>query len=226
MENAESLFAVEKLVPAYCQIGIIYIECGDVDMMNWIWALLMLISVACALATGRMAELSDAVLSGASDAVQLVISLLGMMCLWTGLMKIADTGGLTGLLSRAFAPIMRKLFPDYEPDSPAIKAVCMNVTANLLGLGNAATPMGIAAMKEMAKTNHTPGVANNSMVMFVVINTASIQLIPTMLGIQRARYGAASPFDVLPAVWLTSVVALVFGIILAKLLQRRGIAHG
>ena len=132
----------------------------------------MLISILCALATGRMQEVSDAVLSGAGDAVQLVISLLGMMCLWTGLMKIADAGGITRILSRAFAPVMKRLFPDYEPESPAVRAICMNVTANLLGLGNAATPMGIAAMKEMAKTNPTPGVANNSMAMFVVINTA------------------------------------------------------
>lgn len=185
----------------------------------------MLISILCALATGRMQEVSDAVLSGAGDAVQLVISLLGMMCLWTGLMKIADAGGITRILSRAFAPVMKRLFPDYEPESPAVRTICMNVTANLLGLGNAATPMGIAAMKEMAKTNPTPGVANNSMAMFVVINTASIQLLPTMMGIQRARYGSATPFDVVPAVWVTSFAALLVGILMAKILEGRG-QHG
>ena len=104
----------------------------------------MLISILCALATGRMQQLSDAVLSGAGDAVELVISLLGMMCLWTGLMKIADAGGITTILSRVFAPVMRRLFPDYEPESPAVRAICMNVTANLLGLGNAATPMAVS----------------------------------------------------------------------------------
>lgn len=186
----------------------------------------MLISVACALITGRMQQLSEAVLSGAADAVQLVISMMGMMCLWTGLMKIADAGGITRILSRAFAPVMRKLFPEYEPDSPAVRAVCMNVTANLLGLGNAATPMGIAAMKEMAKTNALPGTANNSMAMFVVINTASIQLLPTMMGIQRARYGSVAPFDVVPAVWVTSIAALLVGILMAKLLERRGAQRG
>lgn len=182
----------------------------------------MLISVFCALATGRMQQLSDAVLSGASDAIQLVISMAGMMCLWTGLMKIADNGGITAMLARAFSPVLKRLFPAHAPDSPAMKAVCMNITANLLGLGNAATPMGIAAMKEMAKVNRTPGVADNSMVMFVVINTASIQLLPTMMGVLRARYGSPAPFDVVPAVWMTSVVALVFGVVMAKLLQRGG----
>jgi spore maturation protein A len=195
-------------------------------MMNVIWGAMMLISILCALATGRMQQLSDAVLSGAGDAVELVISLLGMMCLWTGLMKIADAGGITRMLSRVFAPVMKKLFPDYEPDSPAVRAICMNVTANLLGLGNAATPMGIAAMKEMAKRNPIPGTANNSMAMFVVINTASIQLLPTMMGVQRARYGSATPFDVVPAVWVTSFAALLVGIVMAKILEGRREQHG
>ena len=186
----------------------------------------MLISILCALATGRMQQLSDAVLSGAGDAVELVISLLGMMCLWTGLMKIADAGGITRILSRVFAPVMRRLFPDYEPESPAVRAICMNVTANLLGLGNAATPMGIAAMKEMAKRNPIPGTANNSMAMFVVINTASIQLLPTMMGVQRARYGSATPFDVVPAVLVTSFAALLVGIVMAKILEGRREKHG
>ena len=186
----------------------------------------MLISILCALATGSMQQLSDAVLSGAGDAVELVISLLGMMCLWTGLMKIADAGGITRILSRVFAPVMRRLFPDYEPESPAVRAICMNVTANLLGLGNAATPMGIAAMKEMAKRNPIPGTANNSMAMFVVINTASIQLLPTMMGVQRARYGSATPFDVVPAVWVTSFAALLVGIVMAKILEGRREKHG
>ena len=119
--------------------------------MNFIWGGLMLASILCALATGRMGELSGAVLSGASDAIQLVISMLGLMCLWTGLMRVAEKGGLTAILAKLFSPVMAKLFPDYEKDSPAVKAICMNITANLLGLGNAATPMGIAAMKEMAR---------------------------------------------------------------------------
>lgn len=196
-------------------------------MMNFIWGGLILISILCALATGRMGELSASVLSGAADAVQLVISLLGMMCLWTGLMKIAEKGGLTAILAKLFSPVMTRLFPEYKKDSPAIKAICMNVTANLLGLGNAATPMGIAAMKEMAKAQKSElsYTADNGMVMFVVINTASLQLIPTMMSALRASHGAASPFDVMPAVWITSVCGLCVGVLMAKLLEKRG-DHG
>lgn len=191
-----------------------------INLMNYIWGALILISIVCAVITGRMGELSDAVLSGAADSITLVISMLGMMCLWTGLMKIADTGGLTVILAKGFAPILRKLFPEYGEDSPAARAICMNVTANLLGLGNAATPMGIAAMKEMQKSNPDPTTANNSMVMFVVLNTASIQLIPTFMTILRQKHGAAAPFDILPAIWLTSIGALLVGIIAAKLLEK------
>ncbi len=190
-------------------------------MLNKVWAGMILISIFCALATGRMPQLSDAVLAGAGNAAELVLGMLGMMCAWTGLMKIADAGGLTSLLARVLAPVLRRLFPAYPPESPAAKAVCMNITANLLGLGNAATPMGIAAMKEMQKNNTDVKTANNSMVMFVVLNTASLQLIPTFMGTLRANYGAAAPFDILPAVWITSILSLAVGLLAAKLLEGR-----
>ena len=177
------------------------------------------VSVFCALATGRMQQLSEAVLAGAGNAVQLIFGMMGMMCAWTGLMKIADAGGLTAILSRLLAPVVRRLFPAYPPESPAAKAICMNITANLLGLGNAATPMGLAAMKEMAAQNRGSHVADNSMVMFVVLNTASLQLIPTFMGTLRAQYGSAAPFDILPAVWMVSAIALVAGLLAAKLLE-------
>ncbi|HEX3037905.1 MAG TPA: nucleoside recognition domain-containing protein [Oscillospiraceae bacterium] len=190
-------------------------------MMNAIWAALILLSLFCAIVTGRVPQLSEAVLTGAGNAVELVLAMLGMMCAWTGLMKIADEGGMTALLSKLFYPFTRHLFPKYKKDSPAAKAICMNMTANLLGLGNAATPFGIAAMKEMAKENPGSTDADNSMVMFVVLNTASIQLIPTSIGILRAKYGSAAPFDIVPAVWVASAVSLLVGIVVAKLLETR-----
>ncbi|MFU0832696.1 MAG: Spore maturation protein A [Oscillospiraceae bacterium] len=188
------------------------------QLLNYIWAGMMLFSIFCAAATGRMEQLSNAVFSGSADAVTLVFSMTGMMCVWTGLMKIADEGGLTLLLSRALNPLMRRLFPDCKPDGPAVKAMCMNITANLLGLGNAATPLGIAAMQELKKNNPTQ-TADNAMVTFVVLNTASIQLIPTFLGAMRAQYGSASPFDILPAVWITSACSVIIGLTAAKLLE-------
>lgn len=191
-------------------------------MMNYIWGILIFISFVCALITGRMDELSNAVFSGAQDAITLVISMLGMMCLWTGLMNIADKSGITTILARFFSPILTKIFPSYKKDSPQMKAICMNITANLLGLGNAATPMGIEAMKQMQKGNPKPKTATNEMVMFVVINTASIQLVPTFMTILRKQHGAYAPLDVLPAIWITSVFALIVGIVAAKILQNRG----
>lgn len=195
-------------------------------MLNFVWGFMIIISVFCAALTGRMEEVSKAVLSGASSAVELLISMVGMMALWTGIMKIADAIGVTQFLSNIFSPIMKKLFPDYDIDSPAIKAICMNVTANILGLGNAATPMGIAAMKEMNKSNKNKYVANNSMIMFVVINTASLQLVPTMVSILRQKHGAMFPFDIMPSVWLTSFFSLIVGIIAAKLMERRSNSIG
>ncbi len=192
-------------------------------MMNFIWAFLLIVSFICAIVTGRMPQLSQAVMDGAENAVSLVIATMGMMCVWTGLMKIAEQGGLTALLAKLFSPIFRRLFPDYDKDSPAAKAICMNLTANLLGLGNAATPLGIAAMKEMqaARLDPSSHTANNSMVMFVVMNTASIQLIPTFMATLRAQYGSKAPFDLLPAIWIASIVSLLVGFIIAKLLQGR-----
>lgn len=189
-------------------------------LLNYIWTAMILFSVICAAATGRMAELSASVLNGAGGAVTLVISLTGMMCAWTGLMKIAESAGITRLLSRALSPLMRRLFPSCEKDGPAVRAMCMNITANLLGLGNAATPLGIAAMKELKKTSPSQ-TASNAMVTFVVLNTASIQLIPTFMATLRSQYGSVSPFDILPAVWATSFGAVFVGIAAAKLLEGR-----
>ena len=187
--------------------------------MNYIWAFLMIISVICAAVTGRMEQLSNSILNGASDAVSLVISTLGMMCLWTGIMEIAESSGVTLFLSKLFSPILKFLFPEYKKDSPAIKAICMNIVANLLGLGNAATPFGINAMKEMQKLNNNSQTANNSMIMFVVINTASLQLIPTFLSVLRQQHGAQNPFDILPAMWVTAIISLVTGILAAKIFE-------
>lgn len=188
-------------------------------MLNKVWAAMIAVSVFCACATGRMQQLSEAVLAGAGNAVQLILGMMGMMCAWTGLMKIADAGGLTAILSHVLGPVLRRLFPAYPPESPAAKAICMNITANLLGLGNAATPMGLAAMKEMAAQNNGSKVANNSMAMFVVLNTASLQLIPTFMGTLRAQYGSTTPFDILPAVWVVSAIALAAGLLAAKLME-------
>ncbi len=186
-------------------------------MMNYVWAGIMLVSIICAMATGRVNEVTTAMFSGAGSAVTLVISLAGAMCLWSGLMKIADRAGLTKKLAKSFSPIMHLLFPGLEPDSDAAKAISMNVSANLLGMGNAATPFGIAAMKELAKRSGNPETATDDMVTFVVMNTASIQLIPTTIAMMRASAGSTTPFDLMPAIWITSVSALFVGILMTRI---------
>lgn len=190
--------------------------------MNYIWAALIIISIICSAVTGRVSEVSNAIMNGAQDAVSLVISMLGMMCFWTGLMNIAEKGGLTYILSKVLSPILKTLFPDYSKGSKAMRLICMNVTANILGLGNAATPFGIEAMKEMQKENKFKDTANNSMIMFVVLNTASLQIIPTLLTILRQKQGAEYPLDVLPAIWITSFISLIVGVTAAKLFEKRG----
>ncbi|HIU32223.1 MAG TPA: spore maturation protein A [Candidatus Caccousia avistercoris] len=187
-------------------------------MLNWIWAGMILVSLVCAAATGRMEALSAAVFSGSQRAVELTFAMAGAMAAWTGLLKVAEAGGLTALLNRALRPVVRRLFPRYETDSEAGRAICMNIAANLLGLGNAATPMGIAAMKAMARENG--GGADRSMVRFVVLNTASLQLLPTTLGALRAASGSAAPFDILPAVWVTSALSLLAALAACYVLEK------
>lgn len=191
-------------------------------MMNVIWGIILIISIVCSIITGKVSELSTSVMTGTSDAISLIISISGMMALWTGLMKIAESAGLTSLLSKFFSPIIKIIFPDFAPDSPAAQSICMNITANLLGLGNAATPFGINAMKEMQKLNPSATRATNSMVMFVVINTASLQLFPTCLCILRQKNGSANPLDILPALWAASIVALIVGILVTKIFEKVG----
>lgn len=191
-------------------------------MMNYIWSVLILISIICALFTGKISSLSASVPEGASEGVNLIISLLGMMALWSGIMKIAQKAGITDFLANIFEPLIKLIFPDCPPQSKASKAICMNITANLLGLGNAATPFGIKAMQELKK--HSGGNASqatNSMIMFVVINTASLQLIPSLLCALRQNYGSKNPLGITPILWITSLISLTAGIISAKIFERK-----
>ena len=188
--------------------------------MAYIFGGMIAVSFLFAAITGTLPALSEGILSSAGDAVQLLITISGMLCMWSGFMRIAKDCGLIEQLSRFFAPILRRLYPDVDPDSDAFRYISMNISANLLGLGNAATPLGISAMRELKK--HSPSdTATDSMVTFVLMNTASIQLIPTTVAALRKSYGAQSPFDILLCVWITSVTALSLALLSSKLLTRR-----
>lgn len=200
-------------------------------MMNYIWGIMIAASVVGGLLTGRIDAVADAAMAGAADGITLFITMAGMMCLWSGLMKIASAAGITRVFAKMISPLLRFLFPDIQPGSEAAGAVSMSMAANFLGLGSAATPLGLAAMKELAVSS--PGVANNSMVMLVVLNTASIELIPTTVAVYRAAAGSQSPLSILPCVWIASAISVSVGVITAKLLSRlpekkpvKSISHG
>ena len=186
--------------------------------MGLIWAGMIAVSVVCGLCTGRMEAVAAGAMDGAAAAVELCLSMLGVLCLWSGVMEVMSRSGLSAKLSRLLGPVLRRLYPDFAGDKAVMDTVAANVSANLLGLGNAATPLGMEAARLMSKK--TPGMASNSLCMLVVCNTASIQLIPTTVAAVRSAAGCQTPFDILPAVWFASAVALAAGITAAKLMGR------
>ena len=191
-------------------------------MINYIWASMLILSFIFSIAKGNLNDVNNALLDGATSAVQMAIGILGMMCFWSGLLEIAKRAGLTEKLSKILRPLMKLLFPELKENSPAIGAMLMNMVANFLGLSNAATPLGLKAMKELDKENKQRKKASHSMCLFVVINTASITLIPTTVIALRAANGSKDPFSVIVPVWICSVVSVTVGIVISKILAKRG----
>jgi len=183
--------------------------------MAWIWTGMIAASVLYGLVNGTIGAVGSAAMDGAAAAVELCLSMAGIMCLWSGVMSIMKASGLTGGLSRLFRPVLRRLLPNACQDPDTLAALSGNVSANLLGLGNAATPLGIQAARRMARG--CGGIASNELCMLVVLNTASIQLLPTTVAGVRAALGSANPFDILPAVWLASVLSVAAGLLAAKI---------
>lgn len=188
-------------------------------VMGMIWMVLVVTAVIAAELEGNLGALSPAVMEGASSAIRLALSLAGALCLWSALAKLMEKAGALRGLARVMRPVFRRLFPQASRDETAMGYLCANVSANLLGLGNAATPMGIAAVKRMQELSHTR-TATDEMCRLIVMNTASIQLLPTTVAAVRASLGAAAPFDILPAVWVTSALSVTAGLLAARLLRR------
>jgi len=187
-------------------------------LMSMLWTGMVTAAILCGLATGRGPEVAAAAMEGARAAVDLCLSIAGMLCLWSGVMEVMRRSGLSGQLSRLLRPVLGRLFPEAAGDRRIMDSISANVSANLLGLGNAATPLGIEAAKGLAKKS--PGRASDGLCMLIVCNTASIQLIPTTVAAVRAAEGCAAPFDILPAVWLASGLSVCAGILACKLLSR------
>lgn len=188
-------------------------------LMGAVWLAMLILSVAAAVGTGRLGVLTPAALAGAQSAIALCISIAGALCLWSGVAKVMERAGLTEKLGRLMRPLLSRLFPQASRDPLALGYLTANVSANLLGLGNAATPMGIAAVKRMQCAAKTAE-ATDEMCLLIVMNTASIQLLPTTVASVRASLGAQTPFDILPAVWLTSLCSVSAGILAARLLRK------
>ena len=166
-------------------------------MVNWVWAVLMLSGAAMASARGQPEMVGEAIAAGSARAVQLGISLAAAIMLWTGLMQIADDAGLTRWLARALLRPARRLFPSVPPDDPAMGAILMALSANVLGLGNAATPLGLKAMRELQRLNPEPGRASPAMCTLLALCTSSLTVVPTGVIALRAAAGARQPADVL-----------------------------
>jgi len=189
-------------------------------MLNIIWLGLIVLSVIFGIINGRIPEVVASVTDSAKAAVELSLGLIGIMTFWLGLMKIAEAGGLIRGLARLLRPIMRRLFPEVPPEHPAMGAMVMNITANMLGLGNAATPFGLRAMNELETLNKTPGTATNAMCVFLAINTASIQLIPTTSIAFLVAAGASNPTDIIvPTLFATACAACV-AVLSAKFFEK------
>lgn len=183
-------------------------------IMTWVYTLFLALSLAAAVFTGNGSQLAAAIPAGAKSGIELALTMAGSLCLWTGVGKLMEAAGLTEILSRFLHPALHRIFPSTKHDVNLSASLSTNICANLLGLGNAATPMGILSAKQMCDPS-CPGVATHEMCRLIVLNTASIQLIPATVAAVRGSLGCDTPFDILPAVWITSFSSAALGLLAA-----------
>lgn len=189
-------------------------------MINYIWFAMIFFGIIFALFTGNGDKITEAIVLGSESTVSFLIELVGIMCFWCGVMKIAEKSGLTTQIARILRPLLKKLFKEAATDEKALGAIVMNLTANMMGLSNAATPFGIKAMEEMERLNKKSSVASNDMALFLVMNAACIQLVPTTVISIRAAANSVNPgIIILPAIISTTIAAIV-GVVCCKILQR------
>lgn len=187
-------------------------------VMSWVWTGMVAVSILAAAFSGNISALSAAVPKGAQAGITLAASMAGSICLWTGVGRLMEKAGLTGMLSKLLRPLLGRIFPSIKTDPVLENHLSANVCANFLGLGNAATPMGIQAAQRMAQGRN--GIASDELCKLIVLNTASIQLIPANVAAVRSSLGCSTPFDILPAVWITSLCSAGLGVTMAWLLGK------
>ena len=190
-------------------------------MLNILWPAFIILSYIYAIISGKIDEINNGLFESLSDTVELTLTFLGTICLWNGIMQIAKNTSLIEKMSKFLQPVINFLFPDLKKNKAAKNEISMNMIANILGLGNAATPLGIKAMQTMQKENAKKDTLSNSMMMFIVINTASIQLIPTNVIAIRTSLNSQNPTSIILPVWIATIVAAVVEIVLTKILIKR-----
>ncbi|MBP3503085.1 MAG: hypothetical protein J6K42_06405 [Clostridia bacterium] len=190
-------------------------------MLNKIWPIFIIISIIYAILSNNLENINNSIFESTENTISITMTLLGTMCLWSGLMKIASNLSLIEKFCKLLNPIINFLFPDLKKFPKIKKEISMNMIANILGLGNAATPLGLKAMESMQKENEKKDTLSNSMMMFVLVNTASIQLIPTTVLAIRKSLGSENSTGILVPVWIATICAAISGIIIVKLLIKR-----
>ncbi|HDL19546.1 MAG TPA: nucleoside recognition protein [Bacteroidetes bacterium] len=189
-------------------------------MLNYVWIFLISVSIIVGAINGKLQAVTEAAFKYAGVAVDIAIGLIGVMALWLGIMRIAEKAGLVRLLARALRPVMTRLFPGVPADHPAMGAMILNISANWLGLSNAATPLGLKAMEELQKINPNKDIATDDMVVFLGLNTGSITLIPATILAVRVQMGSAAPWEIIGTTIFASTCASITAVIFAKLFQR------
>lgn len=190
-------------------------------MLNKIWPIFLIISFIFAIIFGNLPKTNSSIFESVQNALNLTLTLLGTMCLWCGIIKIGMKTSIINKLIKIFKPILKSLFPDIKESDEAYKEISMNIIANLLGLGNAATPLGIKAMQSMQKKNIEKDKLTNSMAMLIVLNTASIQIIPTTVIAIRNSLGSKNPTAMIVPIWIATICAAVLAVISAKLFMKK-----
>lgn len=191
-------------------------------MINIIWAAMAIIGIIYAIFTGTLAEVNESILSSAGDAVSLTIGLISVLVFWLGIMEIAKAGGLLDFLAKLFSPIVKRLFPELPKDHPALGYILSNITANIFGLGNAATPLGLKAMEEMKNLSKS-NIASRSMITFLALNTSSLTLFPTLVISIRMQHGSQFPTEIIGTTIIATVLSTMGAILLDRYFYKRSI---
>lgn len=187
-------------------------------MLNKLWPIFIIISISYAIFSGNIESINESIFESAESAVNLTLTLIGMTCLWSGIMEVAANTRLIEYLSKLLKPIIKRIFEKINTESESYNNIIMNVVANILGLGNAATPLGLKAMKELQKENKDKEFLSDNMMMLIVLNTASLQLIPTTIIAIRSSLGSANPTMIIFPVWIATICAAIVGICITKII--------